>query len=79
MPGKVIEIRVAVGDTVEPGQTLVLLEAMKMEHPMQATEAGTVQEILVSVGEQVEHEALLLVVNSGAEHDASENEETHDG
>ncbi len=62
MPGKVIEIRVAVGDHVEARQTLLLLEAMKMEHPMQATEAGTVSEIRVATGEQVENGALLLVV-----------------
>jgi len=62
MPGKVIEIRVAVGDRVEAGQTLLLLEAMKMEHPMQAAEAGTVSEIRVAADEQVENGALLLVV-----------------
>ena len=64
MPGKVIEIRVAVGDSIEPRQTLILLEAMKMEHPMQAADAGTVSEILVTVGEQVENGALLLIVES---------------
>jgi propionyl-CoA carboxylase alpha chain len=62
MPGKVIEIRVAVGDRVEARQTLVLIEAMKMEHPVQAVEAGTVSEIRVATGEQVENGALLLVV-----------------
>lgn len=62
MPGKVIDIRVAVGDSVTSGQTLILLEAMKMEHPMRATLDGTVTEIRVSQGEQVENEALLLIV-----------------
>jgi acyl-CoA carboxylase subunit alpha len=62
MPGKIIEIRAAVGDAVEAGQTLVLLEAMKMEHPMQAGESGTVTEILVETGEQIEKGTLLLVV-----------------
>ena len=64
MPGKVIELRVAVGDHVEPGQTLLLLEAMKMEHPMQAVEKGVVSEIRVEVGEQVENGALLLFVET---------------
>jgi propionyl-CoA carboxylase alpha chain len=64
MPGKVIAIRAAVGDAVEAGQTLVLLEAMKMEHPMQAAEAGTVTEILVAEGEQIEKGTLLLVVET---------------
>jgi propionyl-CoA carboxylase alpha chain len=62
MPGKVIELRVAVGDSVTSGQTLILLEAMKMEHPMRATLDGIVTEILVSQGEQVENEALLLII-----------------
>jgi len=73
MPGKVIEIRVAIGDSVDVGQTLVLLEAMKMEHPIQATEAGTVTEILVAKGEQIENETLLLVVEP---HDASNDDES---
>ncbi|HIE60686.1 MAG TPA: carbamoyl-phosphate synthase L chain ATP-binding protein, partial [Microbacterium sp.] len=51
MPGKVIEVRVAVGDRVTSGQTLILLEAMKMEHPMRATTDGTVAEIRVEAGE----------------------------
>jgi propionyl-CoA carboxylase alpha chain len=62
MPGRVIELRVQVGDTVHAGQTVVVLEAMKMEHPMSATEDGIVSEVRVEVGEQVEAGALLLIV-----------------
>ena len=62
MPGKVIDLRVAVGDRVAAGQTLVVLEAMKMEHPMSATEPGVVREVRVAVGDQVESGAVLLVV-----------------
>ena len=62
MPGKVIDLRVAVGDTVRAGETLLVLEAMKMEHPMSATEDGVVSEVRVALGEQVESGALLLVV-----------------
>ncbi len=62
MPGKVIDLRVAVGDRVAAGQTLVVLEAMKMEHPMSATEPGVVREVRVVVGDQVESGAVLLVV-----------------
>ena len=70
MPGKVIAIRAAVGDSVQAGQTLVLLEAMKMEHPMQAAEAGIVTEVLVAEGEQIEKGTLLLVVETeGADSD----------
>jgi len=70
MPGKVIEIRVAVGDRVTAGQTLILLEAMKMEHPMRAATDGTVAEIRIEVGEQVESETLLLVIEPDSTDDA---------
>jgi propionyl-CoA carboxylase alpha chain len=73
MPGKVIDLRVAVGDRVAPGQTLVVLEAMKMEHPMSATEPGVVREVRVAVGDQVESGAVLLVVEpDGAQVSRSE-------
>ena len=70
MPGKVIDLRVAVGDRVAAGDTLIVLEAMKMEHPMRATEDGTVTDIHVALGDQVEGGTLLLVVE--AESAASE-------
>jgi propionyl-CoA carboxylase alpha chain len=66
MPGKVIDLRVAVGERVAAGQTLVVLEAMKMEHPMSATEPGVVREVRVAVGDQVESGAVLLVVEPQA-------------
>jgi len=75
MPGKVIELRVQVGDRVEPGQTVVVLEAMKMEHPMRASEAGVVREVRVAVGDQVESGATLLVVEPD-EGDAASGERT---
>jgi len=62
MPGKVIDVRVQVGDVVQAGQTLLILEAMKMEHPMNATEDGVVTEVRVALGDQVESGAVLLVV-----------------
>ena len=64
MPGKVIDLRVQAGDTVEAGETLLVLEAMKMEHPMRATEAGVVSEVHVTLGDQVEGGTLLLVVEA---------------
>ena len=64
MPGKVIEVRVAVGDTVNPGDTVVVLEAMKMENPVRATEEGVVTEVRIAEGDQVEAGAVLLVVES---------------
>ncbi len=62
MPGKVIELRVRPGQPVRAGETLLVLEAMKMEHPLRAPEDGTVVEVRVALGDQVENGALLLVV-----------------
>jgi propionyl-CoA carboxylase alpha chain len=62
MPGKVIELRVQVGDSVTAGDTLIVLEAMKMEHPMRALLDGVVTEVHVAEGDQVESGTLLLVV-----------------
>ncbi len=62
MPGKVIAVDVAEGDAVEAGQRLLVLEAMKMEHALTAPFAGTVAELSVSEGSQVQVEALLARV-----------------
>jgi propionyl-CoA carboxylase alpha chain len=64
MPGKVIDVRVQAGDVVRAGQTLLVLEAMKMEHPMTATADGVVTEVRVAVGDQVVSGAVLLVVEA---------------
>lgn len=72
MPGKVIDLRVRVGDRVTAGETVLVLEAMKMEHPMRATEDGTVTEVRVELGEQVESGTLLLVVQTDAEQSDAE-------
>ena len=61
MPGVVIDVRVEPGQAVSAGQTLVVLEAMKMEHPMTAPTDGVVAEVRVTSGQQVENGALLLV------------------
>ena len=62
MPGKVIDIKVKKGKKVKTGDTLVIIEAMKMEHSIKATEDGTVSELLISLNDQVENGALLMVV-----------------
>ena len=60
MPGTMIEVLVAVGDEVEAGQTLAVLEAMKMEHLLTAPNAGVVTAVHVAGGDAVEEDALLL-------------------
>ncbi|MHB1446497.1 MAG: acetyl/propionyl/methylcrotonyl-CoA carboxylase subunit alpha [Acidimicrobiales bacterium] len=61
MPGTVLEVGCRAGDEVRAGQTLVVLEAMKMEHHMKAPSAGRVAEVLVTRGQQVDNGAVLLV------------------
>ena len=70
MPGGVVRVAVAVGDTVEAGQLLVVLEAMKMEHAVHAAAAGTVTEVDVAEGDQVETGRVLVVVEPDADGDA---------
>jgi len=62
MPGKVLKVLVTVGQEVTAGTALVVLEAMKMEHTVRAGEAGTVREIDVEVGDQVDTDRILAVV-----------------
>jgi acetyl-CoA carboxylase biotin carboxyl carrier protein len=60
--GTVWKICVKVGDSVDEGQTLVILESMKMEMPVEAASAGKVIEILVSEGQAVDEGDELLAV-----------------
>ena len=53
MPGKVVAVHVAVGDTVVAGQPLAVVEAMKMEHSLTAPADGIVEAVLVMPGAQV--------------------------
>jgi pyruvate carboxylase subunit B len=62
MPGLVVKIEVAVGDTVSVGQGLIILEAMKMQNEIKSSMAGTVKEILVSERQAVEKKFLLLKI-----------------
>jgi acetyl-CoA/propionyl-CoA carboxylase biotin carboxyl carrier protein len=50
MQGTIVKVAVADGDTVEAGQTVVVLEAMKMEQPLNAHKAGTVSGLSAEVG-----------------------------
>ncbi len=60
MTGTVVALPVAVGDTVEPGDTLIVIEAMKMEHAVTARSAARVGEIRFAVGDAVDEGEILL-------------------
>ena len=62
MPGVVLEVLVSAGQSVEAGQTLMVLEAMKMEHRIVASDNGTVTVVHFSAGDRVEQGATLLDV-----------------
>ena len=64
MPGKVIDLKVKVGSKVKKGDTLVILEAMKMEHQVKASEDGKVTKVLIKKDDQLENGALLMVVDN---------------
>ena len=63
MPGKVIDLKVKVGSKVKKGDTLVILEAMKMEHQVKAFEDGKVSKLLIRKDDQLENGTLLMVVD----------------
>lgn len=60
IPGKVVAVKVAPGDAVEPGQALIVLEAMKMENELAADQEGKVAAIHVAAGDTVEGGELLV-------------------
>ncbi|WNF27186.1 acetyl/propionyl/methylcrotonyl-CoA carboxylase subunit alpha [Streptomyces sp. C11-1] len=66
MPGTVTVVKVAVGDRVEAGQSLLVVEAMKMEHVISAPHAGTVTELDVTAGATVAMDQVLAVVAPAA-------------
>ena len=63
MPGNILKINVTVGQKVNEGDTLLVLEAMKMENEIAASKAGTVAQIIVSKGAVVETGAPLVVIS----------------
>ncbi|MCU0965506.1 MAG: hypothetical protein MUF08_10740, partial [Burkholderiaceae bacterium] len=64
--GSVIGIEVVVGQAVAAGQTLLLLEAMKMEVPLEAPEPGIVRNIAAAVGDVVDEGSTLVELEPGA-------------
>lgn len=75
-PAVVVSIQVAVGDTVEAGQRLGLLEAMKMEIGFQAPVGGTIKEIIAQKGQQVAAGDVILVIEESTEEDDDGNGRT---
>ena len=61
--GKVFQVPTSVGQKVEAGDTVIIIEAMKMEIPVVAPEAGTIASIDVAVGDAVESGAVLATLN----------------
>jgi glutaconyl-CoA decarboxylase len=62
MPGNIYDVKVAVGDKVNPGDALLILEAMKMENEITAPVAGTVKEVHVQQGHKVQTDDILVVI-----------------
>lgn len=62
MPGTILKVLVSVGQAVKSGETLVILEAMKMENEIKADTDGTITGVNVSVGENVDSGKVLLTI-----------------
>ena len=62
MSGKILKLLVEVGDSVAEDDEVAILEAMKMEIPVLSEDDGTVKEIKVAVGDAVEADAVIMVI-----------------
>ena len=62
LPGVITDIKVAVGDEVQAGDTVIVLEAMKMANALQAEKAGKVTAVCVKIGESVMEDDALVVI-----------------
>ena len=71
MPGTVVRIEVAPGDAVRAHQTLLVLEAMKMEHPVTASTDGVVASLSVVIGQAVDNGEVLVVLHEDSEVEGS--------
>ena len=64
MPGKIIDIKVNVGDNVSAGDSIIVIEAMKMENEIQASKTGTVVAVNIKKGDDVSPNETLLEIQS---------------
>ncbi len=62
LAGKILEINVTVGQTVNEDDEIIILEAMKMENPIFAPSTGTVKEIKVKAGDRVNEGDVLVII-----------------
>lgn len=62
MPGKITKILIQEGDTVKPGQAVLVMEAMKMEYTLKAEVEGTIEKLNCSLGEQATLGSLLVKI-----------------
>ena len=62
LQGTILDVKVKVGDSVKKGQTLVILEAMKLENEVVSPEDGVIVEVKVSKGQTVNNQDVLLVI-----------------
>ena len=67
MPGTILAVHVAVGDTVGTGQPVLVVEAMKMEHTVTAPMDGVVSELTAKAGQQVRMDETLAVISPGTD------------
>ncbi len=63
MPGKILAVKISEGETINKGDVVVVLEAMKMENEIYASESGVVASVNVSVGDMVEGGDVLATIN----------------
>ena len=64
LPGTVVEVFVKAGDSVEAGQVILVIEAMKMKNSIRTTRSGTIADVLVNQGQSVAHKQTLVEFTS---------------
>ncbi len=62
MYGKIIDVKVKAGDSVEEGDTICVMESMKMEIPVAATKSGVIKKITISKDQTVQPDSVLAVI-----------------
>lgn len=63
MPGKIIAVKCSIGQEVKTGETLIILEAMKMEQEIKAKADGIISDIKIAAGDTVQKDDVLIIIN----------------